>query len=280
MNRYTYNLHERRCQAGSGAMTRTSVVTGAASGIGAAVAALLEGRGDRVIGVDLAGADVRADLSTPAGREAMVEQVTHLTGGRVDSVIANAGVMADDRGAIVRVNYFGAVATLDGLRPLLAESDAARAVATVSTALIQSVDDAVVALCLAGDEAQAVATVEAQALDPVRTYASTKRALARWVRARSVEPGWAGAGIALNAVAPGVVRTPMTEPLLADPRMADLLLEVVPMPFGGVADAAAVAALLAFLASAECGAVTGQVVFADGGGECLQRGDDPWSHPG
>lgn len=259
-------------------MVRTSVVTGAASGIGAAVGAILERRGDRVIGVDLEGADVNADLSTPAGRAGMVDQVTRLTEGRVDAVIANAGVMANDTNAIVRVNYFGAVATLDGLRPLLARSDTPRAVVTASTALIQDVDASVVAHCLAGDEAQAVAVVEAQALDPVRTYASTKRALARWIRARSVEPAWAGEGIALNAVAPGIVRTPMTEPLLADPGMADLLLELVPMPLGGVTDAAAVATLLAFLASADLGAVTGQVVFADGGGECLQRGDDPWGH--
>jgi NAD(P)-dependent dehydrogenase (short-subunit alcohol dehydrogenase family) len=240
---------------------------------------VLEGRGDRVIGVDLADAEVHADLSTPSGRASMVDQVTRLADGRVDAVIANAGVLANDSGAIVRVNYFGAVATLDGLRPLLAQGDAPRAVATVSTALLQEIDDTVVACCLAGDEAQAVASVEAHALDPVRTYASTKRALARWIRARCVEPAWAGEGIALNAVAPGVVRTPMTEPLLADPATADLVLELVPMPFGGVADPAAVAALLAFLASSDLGAVTGQVVFADGGGECLQRGDDPWDHP-
>ena len=188
-------------------------------------------------------------------------------------------MLGADTAAIVRVNYFGAVATLDGLRPLLATSEAPRAVATVSTALLQEVDDAVVAHCLAGGEAEAVAAVEEQALDPLRTYASTKRALARWVRARSVEAGWAGAGIALNAVAPGVVRTPMTAPLLADPTTTDLLLEMVPMPLGGVTDAAPIAALLAFLASADLGAVTGQVVFADGGGECLQRGEDPWLHP-
>lgn len=258
-------------------MRRTSVVTGAASGIGAALASLLEGRGDRVIGVDLQGTEVNADLSTPAGRASMVDEVTRLAGGRVDAVIANAGVLGSDTGAIVRVNYFGAVATLDGLRPLLARSDAPRAVATTSTALLQDVDDSVVACCLAGDEAQAAAAVEEHALDPVRTYASTKRALARWIRARSVEPAWAGEGIALNAVAPGVVRTPMTAPLLVDPGAADLLLELVPMPLGGVADAAPVAALLAFLASSDLGAVTGQVVFADGGGECLQRGDDPWT---
>src|SRR5688572_22461549 len=125
-------------------MSRTSVVTGAASGIGAAVASLLEGRGDRVIGVDLQGTEVHADLSTPAGRASMVDEVTRLAAGRVDAVIANAGVLGADTGAIVRVNYFGAVATLDGLRPLLARSDAPRAVATTSTALLQDVDDSVV----------------------------------------------------------------------------------------------------------------------------------------
>ena len=258
-------------------MARTTVVTGAASGIGAAVVALLEGRGEQVIGVDLEGAEVCADLSTPAGRDALVAEVTRIAGGCVDAVVANAGVMADDTAAIVRVNYFGAIATLEGLRPLLARSDAPRAVATASTALIQDLDAAVVAGCLAGDEAQALAAVRERRVDPVRTYASTKRALVRWIRARAVEPPWAGAGIALNAVAPGVVRTPMTEPLLADPATAELVLELVPMPLGGVTDAAGIAALLAFLASAELTAVTGQVVFADGGGECLQRGEDPWT---
>ncbi|MBW8752524.1 MAG: reductase, partial [Propionibacteriales bacterium] len=46
---------------------RTYVVSGAASGIGAATAALLTSGGDRVIGVDLHGADVQADLATADG---------------------------------------------------------------------------------------------------------------------------------------------------------------------------------------------------------------------
>ncbi len=261
-------------------MTRTSVVTGAASGIGAAVVVLLEARGDRVIGVDLARVEVTADLATAGGRTSMVEQVAALSGGRVDAVIANAGVLAGDAGEIVRVNHFGAVATLTGLRPLLAQGDAPRAVATVSAALLKGYDDALVEHCVAGSEADALAWTDAQGLDPVRTYASTKRALARWVRTSSVSPDWAGAGIALNAVAPGVVRTPMTAPLLADAATTELLLELVPMPYGGVTTATPVAALIAFLASAEVGAVTGQVVFADGGGECLERGDEPWGQLG
>ena len=53
-------------------MTRTTVITGAASGIGKATADLLIERGERVIGVDVHDADVIADLGTPDGRTAMV----------------------------------------------------------------------------------------------------------------------------------------------------------------------------------------------------------------
>ncbi|HVV35133.1 MAG TPA: SDR family NAD(P)-dependent oxidoreductase [Acidimicrobiales bacterium] len=261
-------------------MARTTVVTGAASGIGAAVVELLSAGGDRVIGVDRADAEVVADLSTADGRRAMVEQVDTLSGGRVDAVVANAGVMGNDTGAIVAVNFFGAVATLGGLQPYLAASDAPRAVATASVALLQGVDPKLVALCLAGDEPAALEHVARAGVDPLAGYASTKRALARWIRARAVEPEWAGAGIALNAVAPGVVRTPMTAPLLADEAMSAVLLDLVPMPLGGVADPAAIARLLVTFTRPELAAVTGQVLFADAGGECVQRGDDVWGRGG
>ncbi|NEB21658.1 short-chain dehydrogenase, partial [Streptomyces coelicoflavus] len=51
-------------------MSRNVVVTGSGSGIGAALTALLRARGDRVIGVDLSGGEIDADLSTPRGRAA------------------------------------------------------------------------------------------------------------------------------------------------------------------------------------------------------------------
>lgn len=54
-------------------MSRTYVVTGSASGVGACVAGLLRERGDRVVGVDLRDAEVQADLSTDEGRERAVE---------------------------------------------------------------------------------------------------------------------------------------------------------------------------------------------------------------
>jgi NAD(P)-dependent dehydrogenase (short-subunit alcohol dehydrogenase family) len=255
-------------------VTRTYVITGTASGIGAATAQLLAGEGHRVVGVDRHDADVCADLSTPAGRAGAISEVDRITRGRVDAVIASAGTSglgAKD----VRVDYFGAIATLDGLRPLLARASAPRAVAIVSFALVLPVSDALVVACLDGDEERAIAV--ATGLPPVEpgvVYASAKRALARWVRRQAPVADWAGAGIPLNAVAPGIIRTPMTAPLIADAREALMLVETVPMPLGGIAEPGAVATVLAFLTSEELQSVTGQVLFVDGGADCVTRGDD------
>jgi NAD(P)-dependent dehydrogenase (short-subunit alcohol dehydrogenase family) len=124
-----------------------------------------------------------------------------------------------------------------------------------------------------------VATLPAEfsALDVTWIYASTKRALARWVRAHAAAADWAGKGIALNAVAPGVVRTPMTQPILDDPALAEMLTAATPMPYGGVAEPEAVARVIDFLAAAETTGITGQVLFIDGGADCVLRGPDIWS---
>ena len=66
-------------------MNRTTVVTGAASGIGKATADLLKERGQTVIGVDVHDADVVADLATAEGRHAMVDAVRAKSGGRIDA---------------------------------------------------------------------------------------------------------------------------------------------------------------------------------------------------
>jgi NAD(P)-dependent dehydrogenase (short-subunit alcohol dehydrogenase family) len=253
-------------------MTRTYVVTGAASGIGRATAELLERRGHRVIDVDLHDASITTDLATPAGRAALIDAVTTASGGTVDAVVANAGTSGPSK-LCVRVNYFGAVATLEGLRPLLARSSAPRAVATASLSILNETDPALVEACLAGDED---AAVEAAAGKGYVGYPSSKRALARWVRRQAPTDAWAGAGIGLNAVAPGIVRTPMTRDLLADDAMRGIADEAVPMPYGSHAQPEHVAEVIAFLASPDTVRVTGQVVFVDGGADTVLRGDDVW----
>jgi NAD(P)-dependent dehydrogenase (short-subunit alcohol dehydrogenase family) len=136
-------------------MTRTYVVTGAASGIGAATRRYLEQRGGRVIGCDLHDADVIADLTTPAGRSELIAGVTRLSGGDIDAIVANAGGGPPETS--LALNFFGAVATLDGLRPLCRGSGAPRAVAVSSIASLRPPHAEIVAACLRRDEPTAIA---------------------------------------------------------------------------------------------------------------------------
>ncbi|MGP4003690.1 SDR family oxidoreductase [Streptomyces sp. 8N706] len=255
-------------------MPRTCLVTGAASGIGKATAARLRAQGHSVIGADLKDADICADLATADGRVQLVTQARELTGGRLDAVIAGAGLAAFDP-VTVKVNYFGAVATLEGLRPLLAVGQDPRAVAISSVAILHPHDSAIVDAALADDEVAASALAQA-AVDREEgqlIYGASKAALARWVRRAAVTEGWAGAGIALNAIAPGTVLTPMTQALIDNPGLRDIADSSVPMPLNGHARPEQVAALLAWLTSPENSHVTGQIIFIDGGTDAVLRGD-------
>ncbi|HEY8318109.1 MAG TPA: SDR family oxidoreductase [Amnibacterium sp.] len=260
-------------------MARTYVVTGAASGIGLATADLLRERGHRVIGADIHDVDVTADLGTAEGRASLVAQVTELSGGRIDAILAVAG-LALPVAATAAINYFGTVATLEGLRPLLQGSDAPRAVAVTSMASLFPPDEALLEGMLSGDEAAAVArAAELADAGPEAggaIYGTSKRALARWIRRNAPTPEWAGAGIPLNGVAPGVVLTPMTADLTATEQSREQLRAMVPMPLNGFFEPRAVAYLLAWLTSEENAHLCGQVVFIDGGSDVVIRGDSTW----
>ncbi|MFJ6138154.1 SDR family oxidoreductase [Kitasatospora sp. NPDC092286] len=249
-------------------------MTGSASGIGAATATLLRERGAQVIGCDLNDADIQADLSTPRGRQALVDQVAER--GPIDAVLAVAG---GGRTGLLETNYFGAVATLEGLRPLLAQSDAPRAVAVSSTSSLAPADERVLQACLDGDEAAAVALANAEPslVGAAGAYGAAKRALNRWVRRVASTPEWAGAGIALNAVAPGVVDTPAASWIFASEDVRTAVETASPQPFGGFPGRPEwVGELICWLAGADNRFVTGQVVFADGGAEVAMIGDLHW----
>jgi NAD(P)-dependent dehydrogenase (short-subunit alcohol dehydrogenase family) len=253
-------------------MTRRAVVTGSASGIGRATAALLAEQGCEVVGVDLTNADLCADLGTADGRAAVIDAVAV-----ADVVVACAGITGANP-AVPSVNFFGVVEVLDGLRPVLAAGTQPRAAVISSVSSVHPIDADLLAACLARDEAAAAARA-AELLAAGRApllYSSSKAALARWVRRTAVTADWAGAGIALNAVAPGVVLTPMTGEMVHDAQMQQVMARAVPMPLNGYAPADAIAAPLAFLVGPANTHVTGQVLFVDGGAEATLRGDTIW----
>lgn len=254
---------------------RTVVVTGSASGMGAATAARLQAAGQRVIGVDVRDADVVTDLGTPEGRQAAIDAVAELSGGAVDGLVTWAGVagLAHLPGSLlVSVNHFGSVALLEGLRPLLARGDrpAAVAISSNSTTCQPGVPAHVVDLCLAGDEAGA--RDAADTAGALATYPATKTAVARWVRRHAPTPEWAGAGITLNAVAPGAVETPMLQ-ATRDDAVIGPFLDDFPIPVGRKGTADELAALVEFLLGPDARFVCGSLIFADGGTDALLRPD-------
>jgi NAD(P)-dependent dehydrogenase (short-subunit alcohol dehydrogenase family) len=248
----------------------TIVITGSAGGIGSATRTRLERDGHKVIGVDVRDAEVIADLSTPEGRDAMVAGVTSACGGVVDGVVAGAGISNENAPLMVSINYFGAIATLDGLRPLLAKGTNPSAVAISSnstTATLGGVVPEAVDACLDGDEERACKLVG----EGYPGYPTSKLALARWVRRQAPTPPWIGAGIRLNAIAPGPIATPMTEPIRD---MVMTMGDAYPVPIGRLGDADEVASLLAFLLSPEASYIVGSMIFVDGGGDAAARSDD------
>jgi NAD(P)-dependent dehydrogenase (short-subunit alcohol dehydrogenase family) len=270
-------------------MARTYVVTGAASGIGAATKTYLRERGARVISCDLRDADVIADLTTAQGRKALVDGVTRLSGGAIDAIVANAG--GGPPQTSIQLNFFGAVATLDGLRSLLVKSDAPRAIAVSSIASFSPVDPALVEACLSMDENKAIAAAREHAtktapIDSMTSeqatkvgldlYANAKHALNRWCRRVAVSREWAGAGIILNVVGPGFIDTPAAAYILSDPQRSAAMASMVPLRGVYPARPEQMAAALAWFVSPENSLMTGQVFFADGGVECSMRGERSW----
>ena len=255
---------------------RTVVVTGSASGMGAATRARLEAGGHRVIGVDVRDADVVADLGTPDGRREAVARVSEVSDGTIDGLVTWAGLagLTDRPGdVLVSVNYFGAIAMLEGLRPLLAAGTdaAAIAISSNSTSVQPDVPMAVVHACLDGDEEAARAA--GNAASSLASYPATKLALAWWVRRNAPTADWAGAGITLNAVAPGAVQTPLLEETRNDPTVGPLV-DAFPIPVGRRGTADELAAFVAFLLGPEARFFCGSVLFVDGGTDAQVRADD------
>ena len=257
----------------------TFAVTGVASGLGAATAQSLRADGHHVIGIDRQDGrdtDITADLATPGGRQAAIDGVGAASGGKLDGAAMFAGLGgATGRPAslLVSVNYFGTTELLEAFRPLLtvAGESSAVAISSNSATCQPGWRPELAAACLSGDEARARAVADEG--DSATAYPATKLAIARWVRRHAPTQDWAGAGIRLNAVAPGLIETPFVEQTRSDPVLGPLI-GAFPLPLGRSGTAEEIAALISFLLGPQARFFCGSVLFCDGGTDALLRSED------
>ena len=261
-------------------MARTYVITGAASGIGATTSALLQERGAKVIGVDIHNTDINADLSNSIGRKEAAKSAIKLSGGSIDGIILCAG-LAHPIAQTVSVNYFGVTEFLADLLSTLKNSSAPRVAITSSMASLLPNSPELVNAMLANDEAGALLIAQGLVDHGPKMagliYGSTKRAISRWVRRECIKPEWAGRGIPLNAVGPGMVETPMIAEMIATAESRAAIDEMIPMPLNYYLKPRQVSYLLAWLTSEENTHTTGQTIYIDGGSDASLRGDNIWS---
>lgn len=259
-------------------------VTGSASGMGHQVAEKLRDAGHTVIGVDIKEADIVADLSTAEGRRAAAHGVLAAAGAGLDGAVLAAGLgpsrAADRARLIAQVNYFGVVELLEAWRPALAAAGRAKVVvfSSNSTTTTPMVPERTVRAFFAGDAEKAVRSVRLFGRNAsVFAYAASKVAVSRWVRRAAVRPEWAGAGIRLNALAPGAIMTPLLEEGLSMPKQEERIRSF-PVPVGGFGDAGQLADWALFMLSDAADFLCGSILFVDGGTDAYFRADD-WPRP-
>ncbi|WP_244929827.1 SDR family oxidoreductase [Nocardioides sp. W7] len=258
------------------------VVTGSASGMGAEVVARLRADEHRVITVDLRSADVVADLSTAPGRESAATEVLHRLDGTLHGAVLAAGVgpLPGREEVIAQVNYVAPIQLLESWREALAAGAAAAGVSSKvvvfgsnSASVTPGIPQLLVRSFL-NDRPRTRARV-LKAFGgrnaPAFAYGASKLALSTWVRRTAVTPEWAGAGIRLNAIAPGAIMTPLLQSQLDGAERERI--ETFPVPVGGYGEAGHLADWVAFMLSPAADFLCGSIVYVDGGTDAYFRAD-------
>lgn len=254
------------------------LVTGAASGMGAAVAARLRDAGHEVIGVDIAeSVDVTADLSTAAGRSQAVRAIRDRADGVLDGAVMAAGVGAlkGKERLTLEVNVLGSVELLEALRPQLAAADKAKVVVfgSNSTTATPFVPRRVLTLLRRRDVDRAVRIIGRMGpLAAPVAYGSSKLAVSHWVRRTAVLSEWAGQGIRMNLIAPGPVLTPLLRAQLASSTGKQVRSYPVPAREYGTPERLADWVMTMLSPAADF--MVGSVITVDGGTEALLQPTD------
>jgi 3-oxoacyl-[acyl-carrier protein] reductase len=233
----------------------TVLVTGGTSGIGHAIASAFAAAGADVTitGTRAAASDYEPDLSrftyrTLEMRNRQAIDVLAAAIGGVDVLVNNAGANFPDGrdewdpdgfSAALELNVEGAMRLTMGLHPALAASAMAGGASVVNL----------------------ISMTAFRSTTIVPGYAAAKAALLTLTR--SLAARWAAEGIRVNAVAPGLIDTPMTAPMKAFPALLEAELGRALVPRMGRPEEVAAAAL--FLSSESSGFITGSVLAVDGG---------------
>ena len=228
---------------------RQAIVTGAASGIGAAVAARLAAEGAVVVGLDRAWAD-------EADRVAVDLRDATAVGRAVEAAVARLGRAPD-----VLINAAGVYRVRALLDTGAEEWDDVHAVNLRGTFLIAT---AAVRAGLGPGvivNLSSVAAYGGSVSEPSGAYNASKAGVSNLTRQMALE--WASRGIRVVAIAPGVIDTPMLR-LMDDPVAGRGYLDnEVPLRRLGTADE--IAAVACFAASDEAAYLTGTTIVVDGG---------------
>ena len=239
-------------------MSRIAVVTGAASGIGAASARRLAEEGAELWLVDRA-EEALGQLAVSLGANRVVADVTEP--GAAERVIEEAG------GVDVLVTAAGAILRRTAEETSDAEWDAALALNLTATfrfcraAIPVMREHGGGAIVTVGSGWGLVAGPRAVA------YAATKAAVVNLTRALAIDHG--PDGIRANCVCPGDTQTPLLRDELAqlgEDADAGIAASGAARPLGRVAEPGEIAAAIAWLASPDAGHVTGTTLVVDGGG--------------
>ena len=242
--------------------TRTALITGAANGIGAATARRLVRDGYKVALIDVLdsgqtvanefGQDkalfIRADVAKVGDLESGVSKAIAHFGG-LDVLVNNAGVSLPKSLAATTTDDWDHLHAIN-LRALYVGLKAAQA------ALVASGHGSVINL----------ASFHAHAtIGNFAAYAASKAGVLGLTRSAAIE--LAPHGVRVNAVAPGVIHTAMTQLWLdsvPDPKAA-MASMVEKQPLGRIGRPEEVAAAIAFLASDDASFITGITLYVDGG---------------